>query len=138
MCNRKAVWPKHEEKYCEGHWETRRKLCKAAEELLTCRRIIRGTDYELYVIDHKEFGTHCGEFVVMREANGFFHILIVLYNEHDWQRKAFELRGDPERPTLAEIACDIPLDLVISSWGLGSYMMDVYAGEEVASYTGEF
>ena len=137
ICKAPAVAPRDEEEYCESHWDERVELKSKAKERFTCRRILRGVDYEHYVVDHEDFGTYCAEFFVLKQSD-FYHVTVLLHNEFNWSRPAFELVGDPRSTSLEEIAAELPLNEAIGSWGGGKYDVTVHVSDERGSFGGEW
>lgn len=109
LCGSPNVVPDSGDLYCMEHWEEWLDLTIEAQHRFECHRVARGADYERYHVDHPKLGEYCAELIVMHDICGKFHVKVLLHEDIDWSKPAFQREGDPECVPFAELMMRVPL-----------------------------
>ena len=139
LCNAKDVSePRGEEKYCRDCWDKKIAVEEIVAREFALKRYIRAHSAEKYLVYHSTQKRPIGQIQVIDDGYDLF-LTLLLYPSFVWDEPAYQLEGDPEQRTFAEILVDVIAADVIEPWGGGKWHLEVFraATAEPEEWNGE-
>jgi hypothetical protein len=139
LCNTKEVSePRGEEKYCRHCWDKKIAVEDIVAREFAIKRYIRAHSAEKYLIYHSTQKRPCGQIIVIDDSYDLF-LSLILYPSFEWDQTAYNLEGDPNNRSFAELLVDVVAAEIIEPWGGGKWNLEIFRSvdQEPEDWKGE-
>ena len=136
--NREVSDPRGDERYCRDCWDKKIAVEDVVAREFTLKRYIRAQSAEKYLVFHSTQKRPVAQLQVIDDGYDLF-LTLLLYPSFLWDDEAYQLQGDPEKRTFAEILVDVVAADVIEPWGGGKWHLEVFrsSAAEPEDWNGE-
>lgn len=130
--------PRGEEHYCLDCWNKKIAIEEIVTREFALKRYIRAQSAEKYLVYHSTQKRPCGQIIVVDDGYDLF-LSVILYPIFTWDEPAYQLEGDPECRSFAELLVDVVATDVIEPWGGGKWHLEIFrsASTEPDDWSGE-